>query len=136
MMWRSATALWAKSQNYSNGYRARTAVKSFEKNQGFKFTAANVSDRRRVQQERDPSPNQVTVPPITQGIGLGADGQTLSVSGVGLASRPYYLNMASNLTPPVMWLPIQTNIANDSGDISFTNITPTNAQQFFRISAP
>jgi hypothetical protein len=75
-------------------------------------------------------------PPITQGIGLGADGQTLSVSGVGLASRPYYLNMASNLTPPVVWLPIQTNIASSSGDISFTNITPTNAELFFRISAP
>jgi hypothetical protein len=87
----------------------------------------------------DSSSVNITVtnpPPITQGIGPGVDGQTLSVSGVGLASRPYYLNMASNLTPPVVWLPIQTNIADASGDISFTNIMPTNAQQFFRISAP
>jgi hypothetical protein len=75
-------------------------------------------------------------PPVTQGIGLGADGQTLSVSGLGLANSPYYLNTASNLTPPVVWILIQTNISDGSGNIIFTNIAPTNAQQFFIISAP
>ncbi|PWU09927.1 MAG: hypothetical protein C5B50_26380 [Verrucomicrobia bacterium] len=75
-------------------------------------------------------------PPVTQGIGLAADGQTVSISGVGLASRPYYLNAASWLTPPVVWTQIQTNIADASGNILFTNIPATNAQQFFRISAP
>jgi hypothetical protein len=75
-------------------------------------------------------------PPISQGIGLGIDGQTLSISGIGLVSRPYYLNTASNLNPPVVWTRIQTNLSDEAGDISFTNIAPTNAQQFFRISAP
>ena len=87
----------------------------------------------------DSSPVNITVtnpPPLTQAIGLGADGQTLSVSGLGLASRPYYLNAATNLTPPVVWAQIQTNISDMSGNISFTNIAPTNAQQFFIISAP
>lgn len=75
-------------------------------------------------------------PPVIEGIGLGADGQTLSVSGLGLASRPYYLNAATNLTPPVVWALIDTNISDSFGNIIFTNIAPTNTQQFFLISAP
>jgi len=75
-------------------------------------------------------------PPIASGIGLGVDGQTLSISGIGLASRPYYLNAASNLNPPVAWMPIQTNLADAIGNITFTNIASTNTQQFFRIFAP
>jgi hypothetical protein len=76
------------------------------------------------------------LPPIASGIGLGVDGQTLSISGIGLASRPYYLNTASNLTPPVVWAPIWTNLSDGAGNISFTNIAPTNDQQYFRLSAP
>jgi hypothetical protein len=75
-------------------------------------------------------------PPIASGIGLGADGQTLTVSGLGLASRPYFLDTASNLTPPVVWLPILTNLSDLSGNIVFTNIVPAGTQQFFLISAP
>jgi hypothetical protein len=75
-------------------------------------------------------------PPVASGIGLGADGQTLTISGLGLASRPYYLDAASNLSPPVVWLQIQTTLSDGSGNISFTNIAQTNAQQYFLISAP
>lgn len=75
-------------------------------------------------------------PPVTQGIGLAADGQTLRVSGLGLANSLYYLNTSSNLTPPVVWIRIQTNLSDASGNIIFTNIAPTNVQQFFIISAP
>jgi hypothetical protein len=74
--------------------------------------------------------------PIASGIGLGADGQTLTVSGLGLASRPYYLDTASNLSPPVVWLPMLTNLSDVSGNIVFTNIVPAGTQQFFLISAP
>ncbi len=75
-------------------------------------------------------------PPVTGSIGLGADGQTLSIAGLGLASRPYFLDTASNLTPPVVWVPVQTNLSDGSGNITFTNLAPINTQQFFRISAP
>jgi hypothetical protein len=75
-------------------------------------------------------------PPMVGGIELGANGQTLIISGSGLSARPYFLNAASNLTPPVVWMPVQTNLSGPTGGISFTNMTPTNAQQFFRISAP
>jgi hypothetical protein len=75
-------------------------------------------------------------PPVASGIGLGVDGQSLTISGMGVSSRPYYLNTASNLSSPVVWAQIQTNISDASGNIFFTNIAPTNAQQYFRISAP
>jgi hypothetical protein len=86
----------------------------------------------------DTSSVNITVtnpPPSTGGIGL-VNGQTLSISGSGLPNRPYYINMATNLTPPVVWIQIQTNISDASGNILFTNIAPTNTQQFFRLSAP
>ena len=75
-------------------------------------------------------------PPVAQEIGLGTGGQTLSITGLGLASRPYYLNTASNLVPPVVWLPVQTNLSDAMGNILFTNLAPASLQQFFNISAP
>jgi len=86
----------------------------------------------------DSSSVNITVtnpPPSTGGI-ESVNGQTLSISGSGLPNRPYYLNTATNLTPPVAWIQIQTNISDASGNILFTNIAPTNTQQFFLLSAP
>ena len=87
----------------------------------------------------DSSTVNITVtnpPPVIAGIGLGTDGFTLSLQGAGLPNRPYYLNAASNLNPPVVWTTLSTNIADASGNILFTNLAPTNGQQFFRLSAP
>jgi hypothetical protein len=87
----------------------------------------------------DSSSVNITVtnpPPIVGGIGLGVDGQTLTILGTGLPSSTYFLNTASNLTPPVVWTQVQTNLSDASGNISFTNIMPTNTQQFFRIAGP
>jgi fibronectin type 3 domain-containing protein len=75
-------------------------------------------------------------PPVANAIGLDVTGQTLNISGSGLSSRPYFLTAASNLAPPVVWAPILTNLSDSAGNISFTNIIPTNGQQFYRISAP
>jgi hypothetical protein len=44
-------------------------------------------------------------------IPLGSDRHTLSVSGLGVANRPYCLNTTTNLTPPVVWIQILTNYA-------------------------
>ena len=87
----------------------------------------------------DSSSINITVtnpPPIVGGIALGAVGQTLTILGTGLSSRPYFLATTSNLTPPVVWTQVQTNLSDAAGNISFTNIMPANTQQFFRISAP
>lgn len=75
-------------------------------------------------------------PPVVGGIGFNAAGLSLSVQGSGLANRPYYLSVASNLTPPVVWAPLLTNLSDAAGNIIFTNLAPTNAQEFFRLSAP
>jgi hypothetical protein len=75
-------------------------------------------------------------PPAAVGIGFSTDGSSLLISGTGLPNRAYYLNVASNLIPPVVWTPLLTNQSNASGNILFTNLALTNAQQFFRLSAP
>jgi len=86
----------------------------------------------------DSAPISITVTnpqPILSGIGLAAD-QTLSVQGVGLQNRPYFLDTASNITPPIIWIRAMTNISDSGGNIVFTNLPPTNSQQFFRLAAP
>jgi hypothetical protein len=75
-------------------------------------------------------------PPVAVGIGLSTDGLSLRIQGTGLPNRPYYLNVSSNLVPPVVWSPLLTSQADASGGILFTNPAPTNAQEFFRLSAP
>jgi hypothetical protein len=75
-------------------------------------------------------------PPTVGGIYLATDGQGFGIFGTGLSSRPYFLNTATNLMPPVVWIPIQTNLSDTFGNISFTNLAATNLQQFFNISAP
>ncbi len=75
-------------------------------------------------------------PPTVAGIALETNGQTLTILGEGLSSRPYFLDTTSNLAPPVVWTPVQTNLSDASGNIFFTNRLATNAQQFFRIAAP
>jgi hypothetical protein len=75
-------------------------------------------------------------PPVAVGIGLSNDGLSLSIQGAGLPNRPYYLNVSSNLVPPVVWTPLLTSQSDASGGILFTNLAPTNARQFFRLSAP
>jgi hypothetical protein len=75
-------------------------------------------------------------PPVLAAIGWAVNGQTLNIAGSGLANLTYFLATASNLAPPVAWALVLTNISDAAGNISFTNIAPTNAQQFFRLSAP
>jgi hypothetical protein len=75
-------------------------------------------------------------PPVLASIGFGADGLSLNVQGIGLPNRAYYLNSASNLNPPVVWTTLLTNTSDASGNILYTNLAPTNDQQFFRLSAP
>lgn len=42
-----------------------------------------------------------------------------------------------HLSPPIPWQPIQTNVANGSGLVQFTDgDLPLNAQRFYRIASP
>jgi len=73
-------------------------------------------------------------PPNIQSITAGAG--NFSLAGVGQSGSPYVLVTASNLTPPVIWVPSITNQADVNGNFTFTNLPTTNSQQFFRISTP
>jgi hypothetical protein len=70
--------------------------------------------------------------PVIQSIGSGAGG--LFVNGIGETGQPYVLMTASNLNNPIVWSPVLTNIANASGMFTFTNLSATNGQQYFRVS--
>jgi hypothetical protein len=74
--------------------------------------------------------------PIVGQIGLGADGQSLDILGTGQPGHAYILDSTMNIHSPGTWFPLLTNFADASGNISFTNLPMTNAQQFFRIAAP
>jgi hypothetical protein len=80
------------------------------------------------------SPPVSQIPPPT--LGAITPGMTLSISGNGFSDYTYFLSASTNLTPPAVWTRVQTNLSDAAGNISFTNIAPTNAQQFFRISTP
>ena len=73
-------------------------------------------------------------PPVLGGIGYAAAAQTLSIAATGQPGGAYVLVGATNLVPPVVWLPVLTNVADGAGNISFTNLPTGNAQEFYRIS--
>jgi Immunoglobulin domain len=47
----------------------------------------------------------------------------------------YVVQSASNLSPPVIWSPLQTNVVPGNGIVLFTNAT-ANLSQFFRLAFP
>jgi alpha-L-rhamnosidase len=77
----------------------------------------------------------VTNPPLVLGsIGFVSDWQHLAISGVGQPGYTYILVGTTNLVPPVIWVPVMTNAADSSGNISFMSLPITNKQEFYRIS--
>lgn len=60
---------------------------------------------------------------------LGGGTNTLGFHGV--PNSGYALEMATNLTPPVFWQPVTTNVTGTKGAVSFTNI-PSQSPVFYR----
>ena len=82
-------------------------------------------------------PIQLTnLPAIIGRVESTSGGQGLSILGTGQPGRAYILDSATNLSSSASWFPLLTNVADASGNISFTNLPITNAQQFFRIAGP
>ena len=74
-----------------------------------------------------------TRPAITN-LSMGADRNSFTLAGTGTAGQTYVLLTASNL-PPLAWLPVLTNTADNNGLFSFTDLpVSTQAQRFYRIS--
>jgi hypothetical protein len=70
-----------------------------------------------------PSLNMSFVPP-----------NSVTITGNTVNGLTYVVEKAINLSPPVQWTPIATNVAN-SGAIGVTNST-TSTEQYFRLSFP
>ena len=61
-------------------------------------------------------------------------GGNLILNYAAIPGNPYVLEQTYDLTPPVQWQPLETNIADNSGNISFTNLLTASARAFYRIS--
>jgi len=63
-------------------------------------------------------------------------GSNLNLSLIGFPGNSYVLEATTNLTPPVQWLPVVTNAADANGVWQFTDTNLTNAQLYYRVTAP
>jgi hypothetical protein len=56
------------------------------------------------------------------------------ISGVCVPGWSYVLEATTNLSPPVLWLPVLTNTANEAGEYQFLDTTETNLPaRFYRV---
>ncbi len=61
----------------------------------------------------------------------------LQLQLTGAASANYILQAATNLTPPIVWIPVATNTADINGNASFTDTnTAANPNRYYRITTP
>jgi len=64
-----------------------------------------------------------------------ANANDIQLSSTTTPGLTYIVESASNLSPPVIWSPIQTNTVPGDGTLLFTNST-ANPNQFFRLTFP
>jgi uncharacterized delta-60 repeat protein len=74
-------------------------------------------------------------PPQTLTANLGA-GPNFNLNLTGLPNQSYVLQSATNLTPPIQWLPVLTNAADTNGVWQFTDTNLNSAQKFYRVTTP
>ena len=76
------------------------------------------------------------VPPVLSGAGI-LTGGGFALTGTGTAGQAYVLLGASNLVPPIVWLPLATNSADTNGNFNFNDPQATNwPQRFYRLTTP
>jgi hypothetical protein len=63
-----------------------------------------------------------------------AAGGNVILSYAGIPRNPYVLEQTYDLTPPVQWHPLVTNMTDSAGNVCFTNLPAASAQEFYRIS--
>ena len=68
---------------------------------------------------------------------FGLSNGVFGLSGTGSASQGYTLQAATNLTPPVTWLPVTNTIADTNGAFQLQDqLTTDQPLRFYRVSAP
>jgi hypothetical protein len=81
----------------------------------------------------------VTVTVVNSGSNYNVISTTLAGGNValtyaGVPGNLYVLEQTYDLTPPVQWHPLATNMTDGAGNVCFTNLPAGVAQEFFRIS--
>jgi uncharacterized repeat protein (TIGR03803 family) len=61
-----------------------------------------------------------------------ANGNQIALHLNGTTNYPYILQSATNLTPPVNWQPVLTNLADGNGNWQFTDTNLNGSQKFYR----
>jgi hypothetical protein len=74
-------------------------------------------------------------PPQTLSGTLGV-GPNLNLTLTGFPGGNYVLETATNLLPPIQWVPMLTNAADSNGVWQFTDTNLSNAQLFYRVTTP
>lgn len=64
-----------------------------------------------------------------------AGGDSIQLTSTTTAGLTYVVQSATNLSPPVIWSPVETNVVPGNGIVLFTNATG-NSDQFFRLAFP
>lgn len=65
-----------------------------------------------------------------------ASGNGVHMQMSGTPNFPYAVQFATNLAPPILWLPVLTNAADTNGLWQFTDTNLNNGQKFYRVTAP
>jgi beta-glucanase (GH16 family) len=77
-----------------------------------------------------------TVPPTITAISQLPDAN-FQISGIGLPGVNYQLLTTTNLTPPILWLPLTNQTADGTGAFQFIDWNATNfPEQFYQITGP
>lgn len=77
-----------------------------------------------------------TIPPIISSLTQLPDAN-FQISGAGLPGVNYQLLATTNLTPPIIWLPLTNQTADGSGAFQFLDWNATNfPQQFYQVTGP
>ena len=63
-------------------------------------------------------------------------GQSLNLNFTGIPGNSYVLQSATNLVPPIQWLPVLTNTTDTNGVWQFSDTNLNNIQKFYRVTTP
>lgn len=78
----------------------------------------------------------LTVLPLPQ-LSIRAASAGIQFSAHGVPGDPYWIQTATNLTPPVVWINVATNLADAGGLILFSDTNSSSGlRRFYRLLAP
>ena len=76
----------------------------------------------------------VGLPPLQAKLNAG---NVLKLHSTGTAGSNYVLQAATNLNPPVLWIPVATNVADTNGNWSFTDTNTADfSNRYYRVTGP